>query len=191
MQITKYETDNMFVRIKASYINEDSVVLSPKEQDKKERLVKIWGLRLNNKYSPHQVVEIIIRDYKVSRATAYRDYHWAMELFGDIDKTNKAAQKMVLAESYWNIYQMSLKKDNLEQARKALDSYRGLFNFDEDENGMDPDKIKAHEYHIRVPRRLFKGFDKMFQEGVSDFNDFEIEEADFVEMSKEEDEDGE
>lgn len=104
LEINKFGKDSMFQRIKASYIDDD-FALSPTDQAKKERLEKIWALRINNKYSAHQAIHIIMRDYKnpdgssVSRATAYRDYAWTMAIFGDVDQLNKAAEKMVLADA--------------------------------------------------------------------------------------------
>ena len=103
MELVKYTKDNAFQRIKAWYIDENSVILSDLENEKKDRMIHIWSLRLNNKYSKNQVIQIVMRDHKVSQATAYRDYVLSQQLFGELDNVNIAAERMVLAESYWNL----------------------------------------------------------------------------------------
>ena len=63
MSIEKFKKDSMFHRIKASYLDESSVVLSQREEEKKARLAHVWSLRLNNKYSANQAFQIMMRDY--------------------------------------------------------------------------------------------------------------------------------
>lgn len=170
MDIVKFTKDNIFQRIKAWYIDEDSVILTPEEIIRKDRLVHIWSLRINNKYSPAQSVKIVMRDHNISQATAYRDYSLSMELFGSIDKINLAAERMVLVENYWNLYQMALKKGNEESARKALDSYTALFDFDHKESTVDPKKLEASVYKLNLPRGGSNILKAMFENGVVDFN---------------------
>lgn len=165
MEIVKYSKDSMFQRLKAYYIDENSVVLTEKEEQKLKRLLHIWGLRINNKYSAQQAVEIIIKEHGVHRATAYRDYAWSQQLFGEIDGTNIAAERQILKEAYWNLYQKQYKQGNFESAKKALDSYKSLFNFNDTEQRIDPNKLQAHEYHLRVPRKYLKKFNKMLSDG--------------------------
>lgn len=187
MDIVKYTRDSSFQRIKAWYINEDSVKLTPDEIQKKDRLVHLWSLRLNNKYSKHQVIQIAIRDHKVSQSTAYRDYVLSQQLFGDIDATNVAAERMVLAEAYWNLYQMALKKGNDESARKALDSYKSLFDFGDKGPQIDPKKLEASVYKLNLPRGASKMLDAMFETGVVDFNALDYSDAEWSSVEENED----
>ncbi|MDR2205762.1 MAG: hypothetical protein LBE36_06380 [Flavobacteriaceae bacterium] len=191
MDMVKYTKDNAFLRIKAWYIDEDSVQLSGDDIRKKDRMVHIWGLRINNKYSRHQVIQIVMRDHKISQATAYRDYMLSQQLFGDIDNVNIAAERMVLAESYWNLYQMSLKKGNEETARKCLDSYKSLYNFLDTSQKIDPKKLEASNYILRLPRNTNKLISKMLSAGVVDFNSLDAEDVEFKEVTdnQEDDED--
>lgn len=186
MDVVKYSRDSSFQRIKAWYIDQSSVELTPEEIVKKDRLVHLWSLRLNNKYSRHQVIQIAMRDHKVSQATAYRDYVQSQQLFGDIDATNIAAERMVLAEAYWNLYQMALKKGNEDSARKALDSYKSLFPFGDTTQKIDPNKLEASVYKLVLPRGTGKILNKMFEEGSVDFNSLDYSEAEWSEMSDEE-----
>ncbi|WP_237190385.1 hypothetical protein [Riemerella anatipestifer] len=130
-----------------------------------------------------------MRDHGVSRATAYRDYNWSMQIFGDLDATHLAAERQVLKEAFWNEYQLARKEGNGELAVKALKEYRALFNFDAEENQIDPNKIQAHEYHLSMPRWVYKKMDAMFSGGVVDFNNLEVEDVEYREDTKSEDED--
>lgn len=182
MEIVKFNTDSTYQRIAASHIDE-KFMLTEAEETIKTRLRHIHALRLNKKYSKHQAISIHIRDMNVSQATAYRDYSWAMQIYGELDKTDKQAEKMFLAENYWNLYQMALKNNDIEQARKCLDSYKSLFNFDKDEEVIDPNKIQAHEYHIHLSRMSSKVLRKVLADGVIDLNNVTAEDVDYEEIN--------
>ncbi|AQY22674.1 hypothetical protein AB406_1731 [Riemerella anatipestifer] len=112
-----------------------------------------------------------------------------MQIFGDLDATHLAAERQVLKEAFWNEYQLARKEGNGELAVKALKEYRALFNFDAEENQIDPNKIQAHEYHLSMPRWVYKKMDAMFSGGVVDFNNLEVEDVEYREDTKSEDED--
>ena len=40
----------------------------------------------------------MMRDYKISQATAYREYNWAMQIFGDLDAVSVKADRLILQE---------------------------------------------------------------------------------------------
>jgi len=121
----------------------------------------------------------------VSQATAYRDYSWAMQIFGELDKSDINAERAILADSYWQLYLMALKDRNLEQARKALDSYSRLFNFDKEEKEINFEKITANEYHIRMSRKSAKMLRAALATGVVDFNDIPATDAEYEDISEE------
>lgn len=114
MSLMKFKKDSSFQRIKASYLDETSVELTAKELEKKKRMSHAWGLRLNNKYSAHQTIQILMREYSISQATAYREYNMAMQIFGDLDETSIAAERLILKEALWNAYQKAVKQGNVE-----------------------------------------------------------------------------
>lgn len=184
MSIEKFKKDSMFHRIKASYLDESSVVLSQREEEKKARLAHVWSLRLNNKYSASQAIQIMMRDYKISQATAYREYNWAMQIFGDLDAVSVKADRLILQEALWNAYQKAVKSGQVELEIKALKVYASLFNFEESENQIDPEKIQAHEYIIKMPRRMYKIMDKSFKYGVVDLNHLDVEDIDYNEVTE-------
>lgn len=190
MDIVRFTKDNSFQRIKAWYIDEKSVTLSDKDQKLKDRLVHIWSLRINNKYTQNQIIQIIVRDYGVSFATAYRNYPLAMNLFGELDQVNIAAERMVLAEKFENLYQMALKKGNEDAAVRALTQLKSLYNFNDTTQKVDPKKLEASNYIIRIPRNINKMLTKTLQAGgVLDFNALGAEDVEFKEVESEEDAD--
>ena len=186
MELTKFSKDSLYQRISASYID-DSFQLEPAEEAIKTRLRHIHGLRLSNKYSKHQAIQIHIREMGVSQTTAYRDYSWAMQIFGDIEKSDLQAERLILAERYWELYQRALKKDELEQARRALDSYKSLFNFDKEEKEINFEKITANEYHIRMSRKSAKMLRAALTSGVVDFNNLPATDTEYEDITDEPD----
>ena len=186
MELTKFSKDSLYQRISASYIDEN-FQLQPAEEAVKTRLRHIHGLRLSNKYSKHQAIQIHIREMGVSQATAYRDYSWAMQIFGDIEKSDLQAERLILAERYWELYQRALKKDELEQARRALDSYKSLFNFDKEEKEINFEKITANEYHIRMSRKSAKMLRAALASGVVDFNTLPATDTEYEDITDEPD----
>ena len=186
MELTKFSKDSLYQRISASYIDENFQLL-PAEEAVKTRLRHIHGLRLSNKYSKHQAIQIHIREMGVSQATAYRDYSWAMQIFGDIEKSDLQAERLILAERYWELYQRALKKDELEQARRALDSYKSLFNFDKEEKEINFEKITANEYHIRMSRKSAKMLRAALASGVVDFNSLPATDTEYEDITDEPD----
>ena len=186
MELTKFSKDSLYQRISASYIDENFQLL-PAEEAVKTRLRHIHGLRLSNKYSKHQAIQIHIREMGVSQATAYRDYSWAMQIFGDIEKSDLQAERLILAERYWELYQRALKKDELEQARRALDSYKSLFNFDKEEKEINFEKITANESHIRMSRKSAKMLRAALASGVVDFNSLPATDTDYEDITDEPD----
>ena len=182
MELTKFSKDSLYQRISASYIDENFQLL-PAEEAVKTRLRHIHGLRLSNKYSKHQAIQIHIREMGVSQATAYRDYSWAMQIYGDIEKSDLQAERLILAERYWELYQRALKKDELEQARRALDSYKSLFNFDKEEKEINFEKITANEYHIKMSRKSAKMLRAALTSGVVDFNNLPATDTDYEDIT--------
>jgi len=190
MDIVKYTKDNAFQRIKAWYIDEESVQLTPTEEKKKDRLKHIWALRSNNRYSPKDTVKIIERDYKVSQSTAYRDYNLSMELFGSMDQVNVAAEKMIIAEGYWDLYLSAKKNGKDEVALRALEKYEGLHNFDTTQK-VDPKKLEASNYSLNLPRGAEKILKGMFESGAVNFNNIGAEDIDWKEITEENEDENE
>lgn len=182
-RIVRYTQDSHFQRIRASYL-EENIQLTEYEEKLAEQLKFIYTHRLKNKFSKQQVIDKIISVYQLSKATAYRRYDMSMQLFGEIDEVNVRAEKIILAEQYWHLYQMNLRERNWDAAKKALDSYKELFDFSKSEETMDFDKIKANNYHISLDRLSKSYFKKQISSGVFDFN-MNAEDIDFEKIENE------
>lgn len=188
MEMIKSSQGKIFHKLKSWYQDEESVVLSEKETAFKNRLAHIWALRLNNKYSTQQTITVAMKEHDISQATAYRDYKLAQQLFGEIDQVDIAAERIILAEAYWNLYQRAISAKNFDEARKALDSYKSLFNWADDDQVVDPKKLEASVYRMVLPRGVGKVINAMFESGVADFNSLGAEDVDFKEVEETEEE---
>ncbi len=186
MSIVKFNQDSPLQKIKASFLD-DTIELSPKQKKIKEQIRFAFTLRLKNKYSPSQTVEFLQKEYPtISTATAYRIYQKAMYVFGEIDQTDIKAEKVVLREHYYNLYQLALKEKDIELAKKVLDSYRELFDFNIKEDDIDAGKLKAHQYNVVIDKETRKMMRDQLSKGVVDFNEYpNIEDVEFKEVEDE------
>jgi hypothetical protein len=183
--MVKYNKDSSLQKIRASFLD-DSIDLTTTEMDTREKCRYLFTLRLKNKYSRSQAIEMLMKEFEVSQATAYRLYNKMTFIYGELDDTDARAERMVLREHYFNLYQMALQDKEIELAKKILDSYRELFDFNVDDTDIDPGKMKAHEYHIKTPRDVQKELRKQLDnKGVLDFNSYPgIEDIAYTEVGK-------
>jgi len=170
----KFFKNDAFLNIKASFLD-DRIVLSEQEKKMKMRFRHIHSLRLENKYSRQQAIEIHRREMGVSQSTAYRDYALSMQILGDLDMTDKRAERLLAAEDVFEIYQKAMKQNQLELALKARTAYNRIIGLEEKEQPIDPNKIQAHEYHIHLSRKASQLLQKTLDTGVVDFNALEAE----------------
>lgn len=188
MDLVKYTRDSSFQRIKAWYIDENSVQLSPKDEQLKSRLMHIWSLRFREKYSRAQVIQIVIKHYDISQATAYRNYALAQELFGEIDAVNVAAERLVIGEALWELYREAKEEGDIKSAVRALEKYLALFPETSDADKVDPRKLEASQYIMQIPRGTSDILNRIITGGVVDFNTIEAEDVEFKEVADEEEE---
>lgn len=179
--LIKFKKDSRFQRIQAHFLD-DKIVLTAKEQELYHRMKFIFSLRLRNKYSKQQAVTKTIEEFGVSPATAYRDYAAACALYGDIDDVDTRGEKMVLREERWFLYQNAIKERNWEAANKILDSYERLFDFTDRSGDIEPDKIAAHTYHMKISKKMEKIILSKLEKGVIDLNNVGVEDIDFEEV---------
>lgn len=180
--IVKFNQDSSLQKIKAAYLD-DSVKLTDSEEKLLEQLRYIFSLRLKNKFTKQQAIEKFMSEYGVSRATAYRYYSKSIFLFGELDEIDIKAEKLVVAEQYWFLYQMQLRDRNWDAAKKTMDSYAALFDFSKSEMDVDPDKIKANNYRISISRAFYAYMKEKSAQGVVDMN-MNAEDIEFEELAE-------
>ncbi len=182
----KFDKETHFDRIKASFID-DEIVLSDKELKLKRRWMTAFSLMRDKIYSSGQAAKYLHKTENISIAQAYRDVNNALALFGDIHTVNTEGVKIILREAYWRLYQMAVKDGNRDQQRKALDSYKELFDFDRNlDDEKLAEKIEAHIYKITVPRDVAKALREQLNKGVIDFNQYPAEDVEYEEISDDE-----
>lgn len=153
-----------------------------------ERMKYVFSLRLKNKYSKQQAVLKCKEEFSVSLATAYRDYAASTVLFGELDDVDNRGEKIILREEYWFLYQQLIKDRNWPEAKKVLDSYKDLFDFSDRDGEIEPDKIAAHSYYIKMSKQLERALSKTLNDGVINLNDMDVEDIEFKEVKDEENE---
>ena len=173
--IAKFKTTSSIERIKASFLD-DKIELSKLDSQTKERCIFIFNLRLKKKYSKDQALTFFEREYDVGYTTAYRIYNKAMMIFGELDYVFVRAERHILSEQYWELYQRALRKDDLEVAGKMLDRFGKLRDVEKTESELEDGEMKANVYNITIPRKIVKTINKIIKEkGVLDFNDYPAE----------------
>lgn len=182
--IVKFTRDSHLQRIRAHYLDE-KIKLTDEEERQLARLKFVFSLRLNNKFSRQQAVKKCQDEFNVSPATAYRDYAAATYIFGELDDVDNRGERMILREEYWFLYQQNLKDRNWAEAKKALDSYRELFDFNAKDGEVEPDKIAAHNYLMKISKQLEKVVVQQVKGGVINLNDIDVEDVDYKEVTDE------
>lgn len=195
MELLKFQKDNLFQRLKAHYINDD-VVLSDVEIEKKNLYEKIWALRFENKYSKLDIISICMRPTErgglnIPRSTAYRSYNYAMQLYGDIDAVDHAAEISFLKVAFHEEYTLAKKNGDRKNAIAALKEYRTLIPQKDSGPEIDPKKLEASIYRQVLPVEVKKMFRKAMEGGVFDFMNLNADFAEFQEVKDDEIEDEE
>ena len=181
--IAKYNKASSEERIKASFLSDD-VVLTPEDQVIKERCIFMFNLRLKKKYSRSQAIVFFEKEYDVSYSTANRIYNKAMLFFGELDFVHIRAERHILSEQYWQLYQKALRNEDIDQAGKMLERYGKLRDVEKSESELDFGKAKSNSYNIKIPRDIIKALRTAINEnGVLDFNQYpEAEEVPYTEL---------
>lgn len=183
-EIDVYKDAPRLDRIRASYLD-DKVKLTPKELQLKNIYRKAWTLMLNM-YSPVQAAKVLQQDDGIPESTAFRHVKDATTLYGVIHDVDSRGLKIQTREAYWSLYQMCLKKGDIDGARKNLDSHKAMLESEVDQL-FDKDKLEATKYEIVMPEDLENLMRKHLDSGVVDMNSIDgIDDISFKEISEEE-----
>ena len=110
--VTKIDTN--FETILASFLDEESVELTDFQQKMKERIMTSFSLLLNW-HSREQAAKVLMQQFDISQATAYRDIGNALRIYGDINKASKEGMRYIIFEYNQKLLQLATKEKNLEK----------------------------------------------------------------------------
>ncbi len=179
------KSDTHFETILASFLDESSVELTPFQKTMKDRIMTSFSLLLNW-HSREQVSKVLMQQFGVSQATAYRDIGRALKIYGDINKASKEGMRYVIFEYNQQLLQMATKEKNLEQMGRALDRMIKLAELDKEESIVNLDKLASMDIEVKISKSSERAIAGMIEKGVVDLNSFEIQDVEYEEMETEE-----
>lgn len=178
------KTDTHFEAILASYMD-DSITLTDFQKKMKERIKSAFTYMLNWR-SRQQVAKLLIENFDISTATAYRDISMALRIYGDVNKADKEGMRFILIEYNHNLMQMAAKEKNLEVMGKCIDRSMKLVDFDKEDNLVNLEKLANMDIEIKLSKSSEKALQGMMNQGVVDLNNFEIEDVEYEDAEIEE-----
>jgi hypothetical protein len=95
-------------------------------EEKRDRFTEIHGLIVNG-YRRSDVVKLLQTKYGYASSTAHLYLNETCELYGDISKVSKDAERAVLREQYDRLLQRAIEQGNLQLQKEILDSKVRLF----------------------------------------------------------------
>lgn len=181
----KVTTDD---KIRKYYLKgENSVSLSPNQEEIRIKVYKAWNLMCNY-HSKQQAMSVLVNDGS-STAQAYRYINSALSIFGNIIKNDLEAKRYLIEEDLIRLQQKAIKEKDGALELKVLAQRIKLGGFDKDTlQNFDPEKLKAQTYILKVHPSVLKTIESRSDGGSLDFNDLDTEDVDYQEVNDEEDE---
>lgn len=169
--------DSHFEKILGSFLN-DGVELSPFQTEMKNRIKTSFSLLLNW-HSREQAAKVLMEQFDISQATAYRDIGNALKIYGDINRASKEGMRYIIFEYNQKHLQLATKEKNLEQMGKAIDRMIKLAELDKEENLVNLEKLANMDITISIGKKAEKAIVESNRKGVVDLNDFEAEDISY------------
>jgi hypothetical protein len=129
------------------------VVLSQHQLEVLTRLDAAWSLLLAKKPEEKAVTKLMSR-FSISRAQAYRDLGDCKNLFGDVVKSNREADRYLLREMAMETYSMSKKAGEFKEMNKAVDNLIKITGVQKDDaNIPDAEALQPSNYVLELKSR--------------------------------------
>lgn len=173
---------NPVENIIAFYLDQRSVVLTEEEERLKERY-KTAYLFLIEEDSLLDPVTKLMEMFGVCQATAYNYINEAQIVFGNVKKFDKEAWRFIQIERKRKMIARAKEDGNLEVEARLERDIDKLLDFDKDPAKFNPDKFKALQILMTLPRGVKPMLEKMFNKGVVDLNNVEAEDVEFEDLS--------
>lgn len=167
-----------FEKIFAWYVDKgNTIILSDKEEEQRKRWEAAFSL-LCNFHSIEDARPVLEKQFNISSAQAYRDIKNAINLFGDVTKSEKEGYRHIIFQYSMKVFQMASRDRNIMEMNKAISNMIKIKGLDrEDPDFIDPSKVEPHEYRITVPTKVKKELQKLLEDGYVDLSE-DIEEDD-------------
>jgi hypothetical protein len=126
----------------------NTVVLTEWEIKKKDRLKAVFML-LTRDRDARFIVKYLMRQFGITEPTCYQDIKDARLLFGNIEKTSKQADRVIMLSKIRRAARKAWKDKDLKAYQKFLDMEVKVLGLDRDEPDMpDFEALKANTYLI-------------------------------------------
>jgi hypothetical protein len=185
MSIKKYlpvikKGDSVFDKLWANMINPEKNPLSPTYEEIKERWKTVFTLRLNH-FSKAQIRTQLMETYGISDSQAHKDVANAEHFYGNALRADIEGSRVIYTEWAEGFFRRALKLGDLKMQAKALDILTKMVGRDE-EIQFNPEKFETSESVLVMSPEVENILLKQLQKGTIDFNSFDPEDAEFVEV---------
>lgn len=165
---------------------DEQVKLSDHLEKRKKSILFIQALKLKHRYTRGQIVQLAVKyseeviGEKISQSTAYREYDFAMKIFGDTDDVQIRGEIAVMKDLTYKKYIKADKVGDEEMALKWYKEWRALFPKDVGElKEYDPDKLEANNYEFSLSKSTDAALEMHLNNGLVDLNKFGVQDTEF------------
>lgn len=171
-------------KIRKYYLKgEDSVKLSDKQNEIRERIYKSWNLLINY-HSREQAMKVLTNEYGCSRAQSYRYVNDALSVFGNPIANQKEAKRYLIEEDLMRLQQRAIKDKDGYLELAVIKQRIKLGGFDKDTDPkFNPEKLQAQTYILKPHPAVLKMIEKFTDSGVLDFNNMDVEDVEFADVN--------
>jgi len=149
-EIVPTELKTTFDRIYFSYLSEEvEALLTPDELERRVRIDEAWHHMVKLK-SPLATAEWVQSKFEVARATAYRIVREALQIFGDVVETSKAAKRRLLWEYSLKGLDKALEIEDMRAYAAILKNMTTFEGLNLEDSTFDGEAIVAHTYLIQI-----------------------------------------
>ena len=179
--------DSTYDKIQAFYINPEAYPLSDAVEDIRKRWVYVTSLLLKA-YPKFKIANMLEKDFGLSQAQAYLDIRNAENVFGSITKTDDEAFKVMWTEWTKDLLKRARQRKDLKAEAKALDMLAKYSDFSKDAPEFNPEKLKNDDLVVKLPKALEPYLLKAIQTGIVDFNNIDVTDIPFEEITDKDEE---
>lgn len=165
---------------------DSQVKLSDHLEKRKKTILFVQALKLKHRFTKGDIVQLTVKHSQevigeqISQSTAYREYDFAMKIFGDTDDVQIRGEIAVMKDLTYKKFIKADKVGDEEMALKWYKEWRALFPKDVGElKEYDRDKLEANNYEFSLSKKTDEALAVHLNTGVVDLNKFGVEDTDF------------